>query len=96
MNKTELLDRLTDIEWDDFEVKEARSELPKSVWETVSSFSNAAGGWLFLGVSRSTLWRHVCSTGCKYNGQGRQQNYLVALSRIYAACKPYFAVQQYD
>jgi hypothetical protein len=29
MTKTELLQRLTDIEWDDFEVKEARLE-PKS------------------------------------------------------------------
>jgi len=33
MNKTELLNRLSDIEWDDFEVKEARSELPKNIWE---------------------------------------------------------------
>jgi ATP-dependent DNA helicase RecG len=50
MNKQELLNRLVDIEWDDFEVKEARSELPKNIWETVSSFSNAAGGWVVLGV----------------------------------------------
>ena len=52
MNKEELLDRLSDIEWDDFEAKEARSELPKNIWETVSSFSNAAGGWVVLGVSQ--------------------------------------------
>jgi len=38
VNKTELLQKLQDIEWDDFEVKEARSEFPKNVWETVSAF----------------------------------------------------------
>ena len=52
MNKIELLKRLSDIEWDDFEVKEAHSELPKNIWETVSAFSNAAGGWIVLGVSK--------------------------------------------
>jgi ATP-dependent DNA helicase RecG len=50
MNKATLLQRLTDIEWDDFEVKKASHELPKNVWETVSAFSNAAGGWIVFGV----------------------------------------------
>jgi len=36
MTKNELIARLKDIEWDDFEAKEAASELPKSVWESVS------------------------------------------------------------
>jgi hypothetical protein len=31
MNKEELLLRLTDIEWDDFEAKEASHELPKNI-----------------------------------------------------------------
>ena len=50
MNKAELLIRLSDIEWDDFEAKEARYDLPKNIWETVSAFANTAGGWIVLGV----------------------------------------------
>lgn len=50
MTKEELLTRLNDIEWDDFEVKEASGGFPKSMWETVSAFSNTAGGWIILGV----------------------------------------------
>lgn len=50
MTKEELLQRLREIEWDDFEVKEASGGLPKSMWETVSAFSNTAGGWIILGV----------------------------------------------
>lgn len=50
MRKEELLSRLNGIEWNDFEVKEAKSEVPKSAWETVSAFSNSNGGWIVFGV----------------------------------------------
>ncbi len=52
MNKEELIQKLKDIEWEDFEVKEAVSEIPKSSWETVSAFSNTSGGWIVFGVSK--------------------------------------------
>jgi len=52
MTKEELIKRLADIEWEDFEVKEAKSEVPKSAWETVSSFSNTNGGWLIFGAKQ--------------------------------------------
>jgi len=53
MNKQELIEKLQDIEWEDFEVKEAKSEVPKSSWESVSAFSNTAGGWLVFGVKKT-------------------------------------------
>jgi ATP-dependent DNA helicase RecG len=52
MNKSELIKRLEDIEWEDFEVKETKSEIPKNAWATVSAFSNTAGGWLIFSVSK--------------------------------------------
>jgi ATP-dependent DNA helicase RecG len=53
MTKEELIERINDLEWEDFEAKEARSELPKSIWETVGSFSNTAGGWIVLGLKQN-------------------------------------------
>lgn len=41
MKVEELLRRLNGTEWTDFEVKEARTDVPKSAWETVSAFSNS-------------------------------------------------------
>ena len=31
MTKEELIKRINDLEWEDFEVKEAKSELPKNI-----------------------------------------------------------------
>lgn len=53
MTKEELVARLRDIEWDDFEVKAAKSELPKNIGEIVSALSNTSGGWIILGVKQS-------------------------------------------
>jgi ATP-dependent DNA helicase RecG len=52
MNKLDLIAKLADLEWEDFEVKEAKANVPKDSWETVSSFSNTSGGWLVFGVKQ--------------------------------------------
>ncbi|MCM1178213.1 MAG: putative DNA binding domain-containing protein [Clostridium sp.] len=60
MTKEELVARLRDIEWDDFEVKAAKSDLPKNIWETVSAFSNCSGGWIVLGVKQTGQSFEIC------------------------------------
>ena len=50
MTKEDLIQRIQDIEWDDFEAKAALNDVPKEAWESVSSFSNTSGGWLLFGV----------------------------------------------
>lgn len=50
MKKEELIHKLAELEWEYFEVKEAKANIPKGCWETVSSFSNTNGGWLIFGV----------------------------------------------
>jgi ATP-dependent DNA helicase RecG len=52
MTREELIAKIQDIEWDDFEAKEALNELPKNTWDTVSAFSNTSGGWVLCGVAQ--------------------------------------------
>lgn len=52
MTREELISKIQDIEWDDFEAKEALNELPKNMWDTVSAFSNTSGGWVLCGVAQ--------------------------------------------
>jgi len=50
MTKEELLLKLADIEWDDFECKSCQNKLSEDVWSTVSAFSNTSGGWIVFGI----------------------------------------------
>ena len=50
INKKALIKRLQYNEWIDFEVKEAKNEVPKDVWKSVSAFSNTEGGNIVFGV----------------------------------------------
>lgn len=76
MTKEELLLRLQDIEWDDFEVKEARHELPKNIWETVSAFANTAGGWIVFGVAQRNGAFQVVGVE---NGEKTEQEFTTVL-----------------
>jgi ATP-dependent DNA helicase RecG len=51
LTKKQLVKRINDIEWEDFEIKRAKSDVPKNSWDTVSSFANTMGGYLIFGVS---------------------------------------------
>ncbi len=52
MTKEELLQKLADIEWDDFECKASQNKLSEDVWSTVSAFSNTSGGWVVFGIKQ--------------------------------------------
>ena len=54
MDRADLIERLKGYEWNDVEFKEAQWAAPKSAYETVSAFSNTAGGWLVFGVKEKS------------------------------------------
>ncbi|MDR1896950.1 MAG: putative DNA binding domain-containing protein [Prevotellaceae bacterium] len=76
MTKEALLQRLSDIEWDDFEVKEASHGLPKNVWETVSAFANSAGGWIVFGVEQRGKKFEIAGVG---NAEKLEQDFVTVL-----------------
>ena len=52
MNTSELKKLLHAGEWKDIEFKEARTDVPKSAFETVCAFANTHGGHLVFGVAQ--------------------------------------------
>jgi len=50
VTKKELIKKLKQDEWVNFEVKKAKNAVPKSSWETVSAFANTCGGYIVFGV----------------------------------------------
>ncbi len=53
LTKKQLSSKLKEIEWEDFEVKRAKSAVPKNSWETVSAFANTKGGYLIFGIEET-------------------------------------------
>lgn len=76
MTKDQLIQKLNELEWEDFEVKSAKGGVPKSSWETVSAFSNTAGGWLVFGIKQ--IKQKFIIEGLK-NPEKIEQDFLVTL-----------------
>ncbi len=76
MTKEELIKRINDLEWEDFEAKEAKGELPKNIWETVSAFANTSGGWIVLGVKEVGKKFEICGVD---NQEKLEQDFLGTL-----------------
>ncbi len=76
MTKKELTARLEDIEWEDFEVKEAKRRLPGSVWDTVSAFANTTGGWIVFGIKE--LEKRFQIIGIE-NAEKTEQDFIAAI-----------------
>ncbi len=76
MTTEELIYKLSSLEWEDFEVKAAKNELPKSVWETVSAFSNTSGGWIVFGITEKGKNFDVIGVG---NAEKLEQDFLNTL-----------------
>ena len=53
MDKKTIKETLLKGERVTFECKKAKSEMPKSVWQTYSAFANTIGGMILLGVDEN-------------------------------------------
>ena len=60
MNKQHIIDILNIGENREVEFKESKKKLPKSLWETYSSFANTKGGFIILGIKEDKENR-ICS-----------------------------------
>ena len=98
MTKEELLKRISGVEWEDFECKEDLDELPKNVWDSVSAFSNTAGGWVVLGIkeTKKKTGSVFTVTGVN-NPEKMEQDFISTLrSKTKFNTVIFFKVQMYD
>lgn len=63
MNKQQIIDILNIGENREVEFKESKKKLPKSLWETYSSFANTKGGFIILGIKEDKENRICCLEG---------------------------------
>ena len=97
MNKQQLLQQLHDIEWDNFEIKTAQTDIPKDVWETVSAFANTSGGWVVFGVSQKKNFFEIVGVEDpeKYkafnapNGYGKYEDFVRFCDSVLHWCNKY-------
>lgn len=55
LTKKKLIEKIKEIEWEDFEVKKAKNAVPKDSWESVSAFANTRGGYIVFGVEKTDV-----------------------------------------
>lgn len=60
MNKQQIIELLNIGENREVEFKESKNRLPKSLWETYSSFANTKGGFIILGIKEDKETK-ICS-----------------------------------
>lgn len=62
MTETEIKQMLAQGERLTLECKKAKTELPKSVWESYSAFANTIGGYILLGIDENRKRNGCCQT----------------------------------
>jgi predicted HTH transcriptional regulator len=60
MTKEDIINLLSNGEHATVEVKRAKSDVPKSIWETYSAFANTYGGTILLGIEENLAEQDIC------------------------------------
>jgi ATP-dependent DNA helicase RecG len=79
---TNLQSQLSSGEWNETEFKEARNALPKSAFETISTFVNTHGGYLVLGIRQDGEHFEICGVDEPDNIQNDFLSVLLADNKV--------------
>ena len=91
MKEKEILELINQHEWKNIECKEARDNVPKSAYETVSAFANTEGGHLIFGVKKDDANFEI--TGV--NNIDQVQNDFISTLRSTEKISQIFGVKEY-